>query len=366
MDSHWERELGSVDGVAETQTLPASVDVIIIGAGLTGVSLAYHLARCAPTQTVAVLEARGIGRGASGRNGGIVWPDASEEFEVRNTVSMRAALAEHGIDAEWAQRGGISVVAASAANDDSEDALIDGVCAIDPVAELGAAPSAFRAAYRDDLPAAVSGAKLVCGLARATLAIAAASSGGSVTFVAPCRVENIDASASGVRVTTNLGETKCGRIVVATNGWIPRILRSLRPHFRAAANTVLVSSVVPPALRWPCAVLSCGDGASEVYASTTRDGRIVIGGLRDSGPGTRGHSGGSGGGDGGDGGQGGGGGGGGGAWAFAGYDRAPHDRKIANDLEQWLARCFPTLAAAITFDRALAWRGILGFPRVRF
>lgn len=354
--SHWERNLSHLDDVPTTRTLPPSVDIVIVGAGLTGVSLAYHLARCAPTQTVAVLDCRGVSLGASGRNGGIVWPDAAEEFELRSTASMRAALDEHCIDADWAQRGGISVVEHTEpleGGDGDGDMLLDGVREVDPVTELGAAPGAFRAAYRDDLPAAVSGAKLVCGLANATLAIAAASSGG-VTFVAPCRVEGIDASASGVRVATSLGEIRCGRIVVATNGWIPRLLRALRPHFRAVANTVLVSSVVPAALRWPCAVLSCGEGASEVYASTTAEGRIVIGGLRDSGPGTQGNkkarsNSGSG--------------GGGGTWAFAGYERAPYDANIAADLERWLARRFPTLAAAIAFDRTLAWRGVLGFPR---
>ena len=358
--SFWERGLGAADAVPTTTTLPRSADVVIVGAGLTGVSLAYHLARCASTQTVAVLECRGIARGASGRNGGIVWPDASEGFEVRSTASMRAALEEHGVDAEWSQRGGVSVVeqpdpSESGAGDG--DVLLDGVRAIDPVADLGAAAGVFRAAYRDDLPAAVSAAKLVCGLANATVAIATASGGGGgVTFVAPCRVEGIDASASGVRVATSLGEIRCGRIVVATNGWIPRLLRALRPHFRAVANTVLVSSVVPPALRWPCAVLSCGEGASEVYASTTVEGRIVIGGLRDSGPGTQGNKKAR------SNGGGGGGGGGGGTWAFAGYERAPYDANIAADLERWLTRCFPTLAAAITLDRTLAWRGVLGFP----
>jgi len=47
-----------------------SVDVAIIGGGFTGLSTAYNLLKDDPGMKVAVLEAEGIGFGASGRNGG--------------------------------------------------------------------------------------------------------------------------------------------------------------------------------------------------------------------------------------------------------------------------------------------------------
>ncbi len=46
------------------------VDVAIVGGGFTGLSTAYNLRKDAPGLSVAVLEAEGIGFGASGRNGG--------------------------------------------------------------------------------------------------------------------------------------------------------------------------------------------------------------------------------------------------------------------------------------------------------
>lgn len=49
-------------------------DVAIVGAGYTGLSTALHLAERAPGAAIAVLEARGIGWGASGRNNGQVIP----------------------------------------------------------------------------------------------------------------------------------------------------------------------------------------------------------------------------------------------------------------------------------------------------
>ena len=47
-------------------------DVVIIGAGFTGLSSAYHLQKLG--RSVIVLEQESIGYGASGRNGGMVLP----------------------------------------------------------------------------------------------------------------------------------------------------------------------------------------------------------------------------------------------------------------------------------------------------
>ena len=52
--------------------MPAEVDVAVIGAGFTGLRTALELARAG--RSVAVLEARDIGHGASSRNGGMVGP----------------------------------------------------------------------------------------------------------------------------------------------------------------------------------------------------------------------------------------------------------------------------------------------------
>ena len=52
----------------------ATVDVAIIGGGLTGLSAAYHIKKADPALRVAVVEARYPGFGASGRNGGLLCP----------------------------------------------------------------------------------------------------------------------------------------------------------------------------------------------------------------------------------------------------------------------------------------------------
>src|SRR5574341_350353 len=92
-----------------TETVPAertaplrarvAADVAVVGGGLTGVSTAWHLAERARDRRVVVLEARGLGNGASGRNGGQVlhWVNgvSSADPEVARRVH---AVTGRGID----------------------------------------------------------------------------------------------------------------------------------------------------------------------------------------------------------------------------------------------------------------------------
>jgi len=59
-----------------------SVDVAIIGGGFTGVNTAYWLKQADPSLRVALLEARTIGYGASGRNGSFAMTVVGLGFEV--------------------------------------------------------------------------------------------------------------------------------------------------------------------------------------------------------------------------------------------------------------------------------------------
>lgn len=90
-----------VGSFSAPRTLPAKVDVAIIGGGLTGVSAAYHLAR-AGVQT-ALFEAERIGSGASGRTGGLVLEGTATgpRDGARDCVPrLRALVARLGIDCD--------------------------------------------------------------------------------------------------------------------------------------------------------------------------------------------------------------------------------------------------------------------------
>ncbi len=67
--SFWQRQLGPAPLRAPLNG-PISVDVCIVGAGLTGLWSAYYLKESDPSLSIVVIEQRFAGFGASGRNGG--------------------------------------------------------------------------------------------------------------------------------------------------------------------------------------------------------------------------------------------------------------------------------------------------------
>ncbi|MEV0211686.1 FAD-dependent oxidoreductase [Micromonospora sp. ALFpr18c] len=77
----------------------ADVDVVIVGAGYTGLWTAYHLARADPSLRVVVLEKEIAGYGASGRNGG--WCSALLP------TSLTGLARRHGRDAAIAMQRAI-------------------------------------------------------------------------------------------------------------------------------------------------------------------------------------------------------------------------------------------------------------------
>lgn len=79
--------------------LPSSADVVVVGAGLTGLWTAYYLNRQAPDLHIVVVDQQYPGFGASGRNGS--WcsalfpmsaPALARRYGVEATSNMRAAM----------------------------------------------------------------------------------------------------------------------------------------------------------------------------------------------------------------------------------------------------------------------------------
>jgi glycine/D-amino acid oxidase-like deaminating enzyme len=90
--SFWLDSLPDDYDLSTRQPLPGdiSVDVVIVGAGYTGLWTAYYLRRLDPTLRIAVVEAEFAGFGASGRNGG--W------LSALLPMSFEKMAAHHGRD----------------------------------------------------------------------------------------------------------------------------------------------------------------------------------------------------------------------------------------------------------------------------
>lgn len=110
-----------------------NADVAIVGAGFTGLWTAYHLLRCDRPLTVVLIEAKSVGWGASGRNGGWCsalypqpWTRVVTDAGASRARHLHRALVDtvdavgqittdEGIDCRWA-RGGTVTVASSLAH----------------------------------------------------------------------------------------------------------------------------------------------------------------------------------------------------------------------------------------------------------
>lgn len=104
---------------ASTNPLPADADVVIVGAGIVGLATAYHLARQKPAPRVLVVEASYLCSGASGRNGGGVRAQWSDELSIRlmqeSLREFRAFARRHRINT-WFRQGGYLFLARSRAS----------------------------------------------------------------------------------------------------------------------------------------------------------------------------------------------------------------------------------------------------------
>jgi glycine/D-amino acid oxidase-like deaminating enzyme len=74
MTSFWRSSTKSIDEHRSTESLPDNADIVIIGAGFAGASIAHHLIEESdrhnrPIPSIVILEAREACSGATGRNG---------------------------------------------------------------------------------------------------------------------------------------------------------------------------------------------------------------------------------------------------------------------------------------------------------
>ncbi len=293
--SLWRDTVETSSGITST-ALPRQADVVIIGAGYTGLWTALHLLREQPELSVVVLERTGVGFGASGRNGGwasALFPTSPERVArtsaradaLRLRAAMRLAVddlgtwaAEEGIDCDFAKGGTITVArnAAQLASLRAEVAHEQAWDATD-IELLDAAATARRVQMRGALGsmfsphcAALHPLKLAHGLARAVSA-----RGGLI--VLQCTALSY---SRGV-VSTNRGVITCGAVLRATEGFTARFAdhaRELMPIYSLMIATEPLSEA-----QWEDIGLRQRETFTEqrhvvIYGQRTADGRLAFGG----------------------------------------------------------------------------------------
>ncbi|GAA1943431.1 FAD-dependent oxidoreductase [Microbacterium deminutum] len=278
-----------------------SVDLVIVGAGYTGLWTALHAKRRDPAARVIVLEARTVGWAASGRNGGFCeaslthgrdnglsrWPgeiDRLERLGRENLDAMREDIAAHRIDADWERVGSLTVATEphqlAWLDEWATDAASRGDDGITRLGEAEvrasvASPTFLGAVSDAHGTALVHPGKLAAGLARA-----AEQAGVEIFEASPVR--RIEDEADAVAVVTADGRIIARRVALATNVF-PSLLRRNRLMTVPVYDYVLMTE---PLTDDQLDDIGWGDrqGISDLanqfhYFRMSRDNRILFGGY---------------------------------------------------------------------------------------
>ncbi|MFS0866453.1 NAD(P)/FAD-dependent oxidoreductase [Microbacterium sp. 179-B 1A2 NHS] len=302
---------GSRHAVFWTEDLPAELrpdrpplrrtvttDLVIVGAGYTGLWTALLAVTRDPGRRVVVVEANRVGWAASGRNGGFCeaslthgaengtarWPDEMPTLERlgrANLDAIGAAEAEYGIDVQFERTGQLAPavephqlawLAEWAAEGDRGIVLLDEAA----VRREVDSPTYLGGVWEKDSSALVHPARLAAELARAC-------EERGVEIVERSRATGIETPASGgVTVVTEHGRVEADHAVLATNVF-PSLLGRNRlmtvPVYDYVLMTEPLTAEQWAAIGWENRQ-GIGDLANQFhYYRPTRDGRILFGGY---------------------------------------------------------------------------------------
>lgn len=270
-------------------------DVVIVGAGLTGLWTAYYLTEADPELRVVVVEREYAGFGASGRNGG--WCSAlfpasaatlAREHGTPAARAMRAAMRDtvvevggvaafEEIDCDFAYSGTLRVARSAAqlerARAEADDAgrwgddvaLLDAAAARDQLH----ATRVLGGTYTPDC-ARVQPARLVRGLARVVAARGVTIAEGTTALRLSPRA-----------VVTDRGTVRARHVVRATEAWTSRLPGSGRDVI--PVYSLMIATQPLPAEVWDRIGLAKNETFADhrhlvIYGHRTADDRIAFGG----------------------------------------------------------------------------------------
>lgn len=252
----------------EARPLPGRVDVVVIGAGFTGLSAARTLAK--RSVTVAVLESETIGWGASSRNGGMVLTGLKlganqliTRYGVELSRRMYATSLEtidcveqivqkENIDCDFSRCGHLEVACKQKHFDDySRQAEVIArefshqlrlVRKHELDAEIGS--RIYHGGMVDELSAGLNPARFVAGLARATMKAGA-------EIFEHTRVESLQRESKrgepGWKITTTRGSLWARNVFVATSGYTSRATPALQRKIIPIGSFIITTEIMSEA-----------------------------------------------------------------------------------------------------------------------
>jgi glycine/D-amino acid oxidase-like deaminating enzyme len=261
-------------------------DVLIVGGGVNGCSLAYRLAKRG--KRVRLLERRGVASGASGRNGGntgagspLYADTASSVYAVtnRNWQMMQEIERELGRDIQFRKTGAATIAITPEEVEHLQHTVETQRAAGQDVELLDLADARKRIPALGDAVLAVEfgadrGHLWPFDLVHA-LADNAAALGADIVIGAD--VERLITEGDRVTgVATSMGDFVADEVVLATNAWTPHLLELPAGALVPARGQIIATEAVAPGTI-PCPFDTNFD---KEYGRQTAGGQIVCGGFR--------------------------------------------------------------------------------------
>jgi glycine/D-amino acid oxidase-like deaminating enzyme len=282
----------ALEGLEET-------DLVIVGGGFTGLWAALQAKEADPARDVVLLEAKSVGDGASGRNGGFADPSIThglfnglrhfpkeietlERLSLENFRGLLASLKRHEIEADVEENGTLWVATAPYQVENLRE----------DVADLQRFGTEVEWLDRDAIRAQVDSPSYCAGLwlhraaildpARLCWGLRDAILRLGVRLYESCPVEKIARAGAGIELRCASGSVHARKAVFATNAFRSPVFRMRRasiPVWDYALMTEPLSETQLASLGWRNRQ-GLADGANQFhYYRLTRDNRILWGGY---------------------------------------------------------------------------------------
>jgi glycine/D-amino acid oxidase-like deaminating enzyme len=277
-----------------------TVDVAVLGAGLSGLWAALHLLRGDPSLSVAVVERAFVGFGASGRNGGWCSPrfpvDAGSLIERLGPARARETIVTHqnmvsrigqlcseeGIDAQYRQTGMLVVARGEAQREDIAQTFatyqrlgLEDHSILLSAEQTYARVKVSRLSGGLLVPAGatVHPGRLVRGLARAV-----ERRGGRIYE----GTEAVGISRTGERtIHTRSGTIRARRAVIAAGEAFLTSMSDFRRTLLPVSSMIVLSAPLTASqwasVGWSDGESLCSQAYTKDYLTRTNDGRILYG-----------------------------------------------------------------------------------------
>ena len=285
---------------APTLTKNISTDLLIIGAGFTGLWTALLAKEENLARDVVILEADETATGASGRNGGFMdasithglqnglarWPKELKtllSLGVANLDEIESTIKHLGIECDYLRTGDVSMASESYQVEELKAEMeISARYHIksefydrEKVQEIVKSPLFLAGLNYPDHAALVNPAQLAWGLRKACLDL-------GVRFYEHSPVTKLMEENQYVIARTQHAQVHAARVALATNAF-PPLIKRLSKYVVPVYDYVLVTEPLTPAQRQSIGWYG-REGISDAsrlfhYSRTTADGRILWGGY---------------------------------------------------------------------------------------